>query len=127
MKSMRESFRDQVKGQLRNVASIGDTPQTPSITEMNCGDVRLTIDAGGLLVDVRQPVDYQGTKIHLSQNIPCQFIQTEIQGRGISYNIPIMLYCNDGYTAQLAKTKLEEIGYKNVSNIGSIKNFNGCR
>jgi len=127
MKSMRESFRDQVRGQLRNVVDIEETPQTPSITEMTCGDVRLTIDAGGLLVDVRQPVDFQGTKIHLSQNIPCQFIQTEMQGRGISYNIPIMVYCNDGYTAQLAKTKLEEVGYKNVSNIGSIKNFNRCR
>jgi rhodanese-related sulfurtransferase len=127
MKSMRESFKAKVQAQLRTIPSIStDTPLIPTIIEMTCGEVRHVIDEGGVLVDVRQPIDYQGTKIHLSQNIPCEFIVREIQGRKYSYNLPIMVYCNDGYTAQLAKQKLEEVGYKNVVNIGSIKIFRNC-
>jgi rhodanese-related sulfurtransferase len=128
MKSMRESFKAKVQAQLRTIPSISSDTSSllPVVTEMTCTDVRSTIDAGGVLVDVRQPIAYQGKKVHLSTNIPCEFIVREIQGRKYSYNLPIMVYCNDGYTAQLAKQKLEEVGYKNVVNIGSIKIFRNC-
>jgi rhodanese-related sulfurtransferase len=128
MKSVRESFKDTIQSQLRTIPSISSETSSllPTITEMTCGDVRLTIDAGGVLVDVRQPIDFQGKKVHLAANIPCEFIVKEIQGSNYSYNLPIMVYCNDGYTAQLAKQKLEEVGYKNVVNLGSLKTFRNC-
>jgi rhodanese-related sulfurtransferase len=128
MKSIRQQFNDKLQAQLRPIASMGDNGASllPSITEMNCGDVRLTIDAGGILVDVRQPIDYQSGKVHLSQNIPCEHIVKESKARAWPHHLPIMLYCNDGYTAQLAKQKLEELAYHNVINLGSIKNFRRC-
>jgi len=128
MKSMREGFRDKLQSQIRTIPTItSDTSSLhPVITEMTCGDVRSTIDAGGVLVDVRQPIDFQSNKVHFSVNIPCEFVVREIQGRKYSYNIPIMVYCDNGYTAQLAKQKLEESGYKNVINLGSAKSFRKC-
>tara|TARA_B110000495_G_C22917948_1_gene536243 strand:- start:218 stop:637 length:420 start_codon:yes stop_codon:yes gene_type:complete len=97
-------------------------------TKMTCEAILEIFKAGGLIIDVRNPVDYNaGGRIHNSVNIPQREVGRwlEVQ-ENITFNTPILVYSNTGHTANTVLVDLTNVGYKNITNIGTHKWYNLC-
>lgn len=78
------------------------------------------INNGAVLIDVRTEAEY--TKEHISGaiNIPLDSISN-----AISFNLdtPIIVYCQSGNRSSQALTKLKDLGYTSVYDLGAIDNW----
>jgi rhodanese-related sulfurtransferase len=93
-----------------------------------CEEILKIFKAGGFIIDVRNPVDLiHGGKIHNSVNVPTsQLINWCNANDFINLNTPILLYSNEGNSAETALKDLSENNYANVTNIGTHKWYNIC-
>lgn len=99
-------------------------------TKFKCEEIKEMFESGGVILDVRDPIDYAGGGvIHNSINVPAANVVKWVIGNSqITKNTPILLYCDTGTTSQSVKDELQmqTIGYKNVHNIGSHKWYPHC-
>tara|TARA_B100000965_G_scaffold397373_1_gene413828 strand:+ start:1252 stop:1569 length:318 start_codon:yes stop_codon:yes gene_type:complete len=72
-----------------------------------------------LIIDVRTPGEYRSGYIENAINIEWQDIKTI--SSNISKDNKIYLYCRSGNRSGKATEILKNIGYKNVINIGGLK------
>jgi rhodanese-related sulfurtransferase len=93
-----------------------------------CDEILEIFKSGGYIIDVRNPVDYiSGGKIHNSVNVPIYgLINWCNANERINFNTPILVYSNEGNTAQTALHSLKENNYQNVTNIGTHKWYTLC-
>ncbi|MFA5775517.1 MAG: molybdopterin-synthase adenylyltransferase MoeB [Ilumatobacteraceae bacterium] len=93
--------------------------QTKSqITEVDTAEAALQIDAGGLVVlDVREPEEYDQGAILNSLHIPRGNVESQIESKVIDKSIPIIIYCAVGARSAFAAKSLNELGYRNVSSL----------
>lgn len=75
-----------------------------------------------VLIDVREPSEYLSGHANSAINVPLGDI---LAGKsfGVDKDRPIQVYCRTGIRAGQAKTKLEKDGYKNVTNIGGLADW----
>jgi rhodanese-related sulfurtransferase len=93
-----------------------------------CDEIKEIFKSDGFIIDVRDPIEYNaGGKIHNSVNVPIsgllQWCNANVR---INRNTPILVYSNEGNTAQSALQILEENHYVNVTNIGTHKWYSIC-
>ena len=93
-----------------------------------CEEILKIFKSGGFIIDVRNPVDYiSGGKLHNSVNVPIDGLLNWCNANErINKNTPILIYSNEGNTAEAALQSLEENYYANVTNIGTHKWYNLC-
>ena len=72
-------------------------------------------------IDVRTPAEYAQGHLPQSRLIPYDGIEAGVSGLGLSRDAPIYLYCAVGGRAELAKQRLENLGYSNVTNVGGLE------
>jgi len=77
---------------------------------------------GGQIIDVRTPKEYTTAHAKGSVNVPIATIQNGDLTK-ISKDKPVYLYCRTGHRAGLAKNILEQNGYKNVTNLGGLTDW----
>lgn len=83
-------------------------------------------NANSLIIDVRLPQEYEDGFYKGAINIPHTDIHNNIVKHTQDFDRQIIVYCAVGARAELAKKKLETMGYKNVFNAGgysAIKNL----
>lgn len=93
--------------------------QTPMIT---VDELNEALNAGTNLyvLDVRRQGEYEDGHIAEATNIPLADLRNHIQD--IPRNRPIALVCASGYRSSIAKSVLEEAGFKNLTNtLGGMK------
>lgn len=73
----------------------------------------------GQLIDVREPSEYELSHADGSINVPLGDIKN-LDFSKIDSSRPIYLICRSGNRAGQAKIILEQAGYKNISNIGGL-------
>ena len=97
-------------------------------TKMTCDEIQDIFKAGGYIIDVRGPVEYiSGGRIHNSVNVPSvNILRWAKEHPNINSNTPLLVYSNDGNSADQAQKKLENHDYANVTNIGTHKWYNPC-
>ena len=85
------------------------------------------VDNGALLLDVRQPHEFQERNIAGAINVPVGELDTHIpdierrvQG---DRSHPIVVYCRSGARSGMAKRKLEASGFTAVTNLGGIDDW----
>ena len=82
------------------------------------------IDKGAVIVDVRTEAEYNERHIENALLIPLDIISKEVLEEKIkdkdSY---IIVYCRSGSRSKKAQEELNNLGYTNVYNLGSIDNF----
>lgn len=93
--------------------------QTKSqITEVDSAEAAIQIDAGGVVVlDVREPEEYDQGAIINSLHIPRGNVESQIESKVIDKSIPIIIYCAVGARSAFAAKSLNELGYRNVSSL----------
>lgn len=73
-----------------------------------------------LIIDVRTPPEYQSEHVPKAINVP----YTEWNGLreivGEDRTREVWLYCNTGRQSSIVKQQLEDVGYSNIHNYGTI-------
>lgn len=81
-------------------------------------------EGGSIVIDVREPEEYEVSQVSGAINISLSTITEEIQKVIPDKSTPIICYCNGGNRGSLAAVELQELGYTNVSSIeGGLKAY----
>ena len=78
-----------------------------------------------LLVDVRNPAEYNGGHIPGSINFAMSRILQEAEEAFPDKAQPLYVYCQSGARSGQATSMIKEMGYKNVKNIGGVNRYKG--
>jgi rhodanese-related sulfurtransferase len=73
---------------------------------------RLQANSKALLVDVREPAEYQAGHIPEAINIPLRSLAQHLEQ--IDRDRPVVLYCSSGYRSAMGVVTLHLLGYDNV-------------
>lgn len=77
-----------------------------------------------VLLDVRTEEEYKEGHVPGSQNIPLSNLH-QIVNAVPGKDTPLYIYCLSGGRSIQASGKLQQMGYKNVKNIGGISGYKG--
>ncbi len=77
-----------------------------------------------VLLDVRTPAEYREGHIPGSKNVPLQTLD-EIEEIVENKATPIFVHCLSGGRSRQATAFLQQMGYRNVKNIGGISAYRG--
>ena len=74
---------------------------------------------GALVIDVRSPGEFDSGHLPTAINIPLDEIETALPRRVKDKNQVLLLHCQSGMRSDMAKKKLNGMGYTNAFNLGS--------
>ncbi len=83
-------------------------------------DLKSVVQDGAFLVDVRNPGEFADGHVKGSVNIPLDNLTREIAQFRDKKNI--IVFCRSGNRSSMAKSLLEQQGFKNVINGGTWQN-----
>jgi len=95
--------------------------------EMNTGLEEFRSTPNALLVDVRNPSEYDGGHIPGSRNFAMSRILREAEGEFPDKSQPIFVYCQSGARSGRAGKLLDLLGYESVTDLGGIADYTGPR
>lgn len=103
---------------------VGCSNNISKDTVLTYDDAVKLIDKGSVIVDVRTEAEYNERHIENALLIPLDTISKEV----LEEKIPdkeayIIVYCRSGSRSKKAQEELNNLGYTNVYNLGSIDNF----
>ena len=99
------------------MASFRDllTQTKAAITEVDTEEAERRIGEGGVVVlDVREPDEYDQGALSGAVHIPRGQLETNIEGRIPDHDAPIVVYCAGGTRSAFAARTLQELGYDDV-------------
>ncbi|SRR6266568_673766 len=74
---------------------------------------------GAMVIDVRRPDEFNSGHLLQAYNMPLDQVDMMMPGVVKDKNKFLLLHCASGMRSRMAKKKLEDLGYKNVFNLGS--------
>lgn len=86
---------------------------------VSAADARSMIDAGGKLVDVRTPAEFEAGHIEGAMNIPLDSLGDRLEQVGPK-SAAVVVYCRSGARSARAKQVLERAGFEEVANLGGM-------
>jgi len=94
-------------------------------------DVSFNGTKPAVIIDVRTPEEFSAGHIDGAINIPVEQVGQGIQFiKGVKKDSPILVYCRSGRRSAIAKSALEQQGYKRILDGGGIeelaKNLKVC-
>ena len=95
--------------------------------EMHAGLEEMKSVPNALLVDVRNPSEYDGGHIPGSINFALSRILQEAEGEFTDKSQPLYIYCQNGARSARAGKLLDLMGYESVTDLGGIASYNGPR
>ena len=93
--------------------------------EMHAGLEEMKSVPNALLVDVRNPSEYDGGHIPGSINFALSRILQEAEGEFTDKSQPLYIYCQSGARSARAGKLLDLMGYESVTDLGGIADYNG--
>lgn len=85
-----------------------------AIAEVNTDGAAAAIADGAIVLDVREPDEYDEGALLGAIHIPRGHLEAQIEGRIIDKQAPIVAYCAGGVRSAFAAKTLAELGYTNV-------------
>ena len=95
--------------------------------EMHAGLEEFRAEPSALLVDVRNPAEYNGGHIPGSINFAMSRILKEAEEAFPDKSVPLYVYCQSGARSARAGKLLDLMGYESVTDLGGIADYNGPR
>ena len=93
--------------------------------EMHAGLEEFRNTPNALLVDVRNPSEYNAGHIPGSVNFAMSRILKEGEEEFPDKSQPLFVYCQSGARSARAGKLLELMGYESVTDLGGISDYNG--
>lgn len=90
--------------------------------DVSSDKAREMVAAGALLVDVRSPAEFASGHIHGARNVPVGEVGRRARELG-TFERSVIVYCASGTRSALAKRTLRRAGFKQVYNLGSMRNW----
>ena len=81
----------------------------------------VSLQSGGVLLDVRSPEEFASGHLQGAVNIPHDRIAEEIAAAVPDKSVQVILYCRSGRRADTALKTMQAMGYGNVSNFGGLE------
>lgn len=89
-------------------------------------DAKEKIENGAILLDVRTPLEYSEKHVEGAVSLPVDDInEASVEELVDSKDTVIIVYCMSGNRSGRAVSILEDLGYTNVYDLGSIDNWEG--
>ena len=95
------------------------------MTNLNCDDIRQTMESGATLLDVRNVDEYSRGALPNAKNIPLSILPV-LATEHLEKHAPLLVYCHAGGRAIMAEKILTSLGFTNVTNIGGIQHYQHC-
>ena len=95
--------------------------------EIHAGLEEMKHVPNALLVDVRNPSEYDGGHIPGSRNFAMSRILREAEGEFPDKSRPLYVYCQSGARSARAGKLLDLMGYESVTDLGGICDYTGPR
>ena len=92
--------------------------------DINTGVEKYRSTPGAVLLDVRDEVEFRGSHIPGSINIPVNRIGT-VKDRIRDRKTPVFTYCLGGHRSGKAARALRAMGYRNAVSIGGVSRYTG--
>lgn len=89
---------------------------------VSCNEANEKVSQGALLIDVRSALEYEKGSIDNALNIPVTQIEKDIDKYVKNKDTEIIVFCQSGSRSKEAFNILNELGYKNIYDLGSINN-----
>ena len=93
--------------------------------EIHAGLEEMKNVPNALLVDVRNPAEYNGGHIPGSMNFAMSRILKEAEEEFPDKSRPLYVYCQSGARSARAGKLLDLLGYESVTDLGGIADYNG--
>jgi rhodanese-related sulfurtransferase len=87
--------------------------------QISADEAKEYLGNGALVIDVRSVNEFESGHILQAHNMPLDRIDVVVPSVVKDKNKVLLLHCSTGVRSRMAKKKLEDIGYKNVFNLGS--------
>ena len=94
--------------------------------EINEGVETCRRQKNALLVDVRNPSEYNGGHIPGSINFAMSRVLKEAEEEFPDKDVPFYVYCQSGARSARAGKLLELLGYESVTDLGGIGGYTGA-
>lgn len=97
-----------------------------TIKECSVTEVHDCLDGGTLLIDIREPAEFQRGRIPGAVHLPRGLLEFEIHGlvqrsrqdqNSAPEDLPIVLYCGTGGRSALAAETMAKLGYRNAKSM----------
>ena len=92
------------------------------IREVDTAAAEAAIAAGALVLDVREPDEYEQGALPGAIHIPRGNLESNIEGRIADRTAPVVVYCAGGTRSAFAAKTMQELGYTDVASM--IGGFN---
>lgn len=93
--------------------------------QIECPEARdMVQNHGAQLVDVRTPQEHAQSTLPGSVNVPLQIIQQAHDQ--LDKSKPVIVYCVSGARSAQAQSVLQNMGFDDVHNLGSINKYLTC-
>lgn len=95
-------------------------------TRMNMQTAKSMLDAdrGIVLIDVRSQDEYDAGHIPGAVSVPYEEIPNKIPAMFPNKEVKLFVNCSNGFRSRIASITLGRMGYLNVFDIGSIRDWN---
>lgn len=84
------------------------------INEVDTDGAAAAISGGAIVLDVREPDEYEEGALADAIHIPRGHLEAQIESRIIDKTAPVVAYCAGGVRSAFAAKTLQELGYTNV-------------
>lgn len=88
--------------------------------QISADDAVKLLQSGAVLLDVRTPGEFAGGSVGKAENLPLDEISARAAEVLPDKNRPILVFCLSGTRSAMAKRFLQNSGYTNVHNLGSL-------
>jgi phage shock protein E len=95
------------------------------MTNLNCDDIRATLQNGATLLDVRSADEFNNGSLPNAKNIPLAILPV-LAHEHLDKDEPVLIYCRSGGRAMMAEKILSGLGFNKVTNIGGIVHYQHC-
>ena len=84
------------------------------IVEISTDEAAERIAAGHLILDVREPDEYEEGALEGVIHIPRGHLEAQIENRIVDKSLPVVIYCAGGVRSAFAAKTMQELGYEQV-------------
>jgi phage shock protein E len=95
------------------------------MTNLNCDDIRQTLQSGAVLLDVRSTDEFSRGALPNAKNIPLAVLPV-LAHEHLDKDNPVLIYCHAGGRAMMAERILSSLGFTDVTNIGGMHLYQHC-